>query len=332
MGNDCRVIDKEKLLKFFIDGGEIHSVVEFVRANDELELCFRGNNTPQYVCIYYKNHIAFRISAPNGRVKVEISANHARYTDKKIWKTNLNNIGLSDLKVTAYKKGEGFSSSGYITIDAKGFSSEDWQNVWENIKPLMDDYFDPEKNVDFFKKEIGRTIKKKKPDYLEKQAQQRLFSAWNNMNSEYYLYDLEYMQKGDKELNKNKPDALALRMKDGKAEAFVLVEVKSKVCSIGGKSGLKNHIKGMKEFIVAANNNGIIENRADEVIKVIEEYKDLKLRNITHLISEEEKNKILKNQEIIIIFTDDAYDEYKNNEIFKEEVDSILGDVKLICF
>ena len=114
---------------------------------------------------------------------------------------------MSDLKVTAYKKGEGFSSSGYITIDAKGFSSEDWQNVWENIKPLMDDYFDPEKNVDFFKKEIGRTIKKKKPDYLEKQAQQRLFSAWNNMNSEYYLYDLEYMQKGDFEAAVNRLQA-----------------------------------------------------------------------------------------------------------------------------
>ena len=84
--SDCRALSKD-FLKEFKQGGRFAPFIELVKKyHDELEICFRGNNSPaEAVCIYYNNHLVYKIEA-NGNITINF--NHARYSIdyKEYWK------------------------------------------------------------------------------------------------------------------------------------------------------------------------------------------------------------------------------------------------------
>ena len=100
--------DSRALTKTFIDklNGELHPFVELIDNDDRLELCFRGNQSPnQAVIIYYKNHQMFKILDTG---KISFNYNHVRYClpeEEKKYRAKLLDLGFT-IKDKYNDKGE----------------------------------------------------------------------------------------------------------------------------------------------------------------------------------------------------------------------------------
>ena len=73
-------------------GGSLYGLRDLVAANDDLELCYRGNSGDKIV-IYYKNHSMFDIvnlKRSQNQYKLTVSFNHARYEED--WQKKLENL------------------------------------------------------------------------------------------------------------------------------------------------------------------------------------------------------------------------------------------------
>jgi hypothetical protein len=317
---DCRAISLDLLEK--LQNGGFAEFVNFVRKTEKedleykLALCFRGNNNPESVVIYYHNNMVWKLNvARNKKLKVTISFNHARYTEN--WKEKLEilhekynfaqNKNLED--IIKRKKDNNEIEIGYLTAQSDSFDKNFVEGTFNDVlKPIINDFFNPDLKFDYFKnKDENHRV------YLEKTKQQELYLKFNNTKNGLLIYDLEFAQKRVKnvEENKNQPDMLGVKYKNEKIEKLVFVEVKSTESAvIEKKSGLIKHIDGMETYLKDKN---AINNRMIEANKILNNYKDLKLRNIKNVQS-------FSNLpiEIRVILTNDAIEYFKRNKSYYE--------------
>lgn len=338
---------KSELFNVIAEGGPLHDIIRFIKDNnkiegEELELCFRGNSDPGYITIYYKNHIVFRISGTDINPKVEISTNQGRYTEN--WHDEYLILGL-DLSIKEVKKKNPNKNSkvkyvysyvikqgDYVQIKPKSgkYDYGFWQESWIVLSRILDNYFSEEKDYDYYRKSFGVEQTGRKKDLkIEKQAQQRLFTKFNSFSDGLYFYDLEYMQKGDISLNKNKPDALAIEYIKGKASSLIYVEVKSLTKSIDGESGLSKHLLGMQDYIEKSRHKGLIENRVEEADMILTQYRTLGIRSVPDKpFSDTEKEKLKRKQKIMVILTDYVERDYLSDPEVKKKIDEQIDEAK----
>ena len=328
---DCRAVSKE-LMDELKDGG-FKDFIEYVKKNkNDLVLCFRGNSTPKYVAIYYKNHYVWKLSiTKNKELKVTISFNHARYTNnwkeelKKLYenynfnsvctknklkeKYNLqkeefftgNKLNLEGL-TEAFKKGLD-SSDGYLTVTKKSYDKDFVEGSGKILRHIIDDHFTDKFDRDEFKG-IDNVIH---PNKIEKKRQHDLYLKNDNSKDGLFIYDLEFTQPKAKELRlqKNQPDMLGIRFEKGKPKTLAIIEVKCTKAVMDGKSGLNEHLEKMKEYI---EKKEISENRRKEVVEIMNQYNNLNLRNAPQIEEFDIKSIPF---ELGIFLTDDAIEEYE---------------------
>lgn len=262
---DHRYLSDEALEKFLpLPGRHYHKFVELVKNHkNELAFCFRGNNKDQGTAIiYYKNHVAFAISAKGD---VTFDFNHARYMeDWSRQKDELEKWGYTfaqyagTFKRTEYKYPSGevrdSYSIGTATLAAEqaaALTMDGLEQLYQkNIKVMIEAYFNAkqEGKYDYFRKAATGEERPAKA-LTEKIAQQKLFLTCKSLNG-YFIYDMEFSQPEGKTLDcENQPDMLAIRFnRDGEPERLVFVEVKSKKSALNGMSGVRPHVCGMERY------------------------------------------------------------------------------------
>lgn len=308
---DCRAIKNEKLLTALQKGG-FKNFVEFVKLHDELVLCFRGNDQPENVVIYYNNHQVWKLFiSRNDQLSVQISFNHARYS--KEWKEKYETL-CSKYKFArkkSIKNKENEIDINKLTASIpynEEFSKEFVKGTFDIMKQIICTFFNPNFQYDYFK-----ATKKRKADLLEKRKQQELYIRYNNLDNGIFVYDLEFTQRRIKDIqeNNNQSDMLGIEFKNAKPNKLLLIEVKSKKGAMPGGSGLVNHITKMEKY---AKDKNAVNNRMIEAKKILEQYKMLELRNIkqTYEIS----NLPIK---LLVILTDEAEEYFIRNKLFCEK-------------
>ena len=304
---DCRAVG-ENLLRELKEGGGFEEFVKFVRNNENLILCFRGNGSPEHVTIYYNNHQVWKLYIDKNKLIASVSFNHARYSID--WEkafdalcNNYNFIGEKKEKDNITDVGE---MRAEIPLDRK-FSKEFVEGTYRIMKPLIDDFFDMNLQFDYFKKQ---TPKRSKSNLVEKKKQQELYIRYDNLSNGIFVYDLEFAQPKGKNVKKddNQPDMLGIEFKNKKPVKLLLMEVKSTEPAMKGKSGFKKHILAMEEYLKEKNSE-TVKNRIKEAIKILKQYKELKLKNVT-----QEYNFDTLPIEIRFILTDEAVDYFYRNK------------------
>ncbi len=335
---DSRKVSDEMLYE--LKHGRFSEFVKFVKQNPnkKLALCFRGNGRDS-VIIYYNNHKVWELVKEDNNCYVKVSFDHARYTEN--WKDILKEfcekygfIGRDYRKIdidNAIKKEETKRSYRYTVgsiISKNGnYNKEFVENTYDLIIPIIETYFDPSINKDWFKSTYERKDIKNvnKHGFIEKKSQQKIYLESNDGENGLYIYDLEFAQRslpGIEKL-KNQPDMHAIRFKNGKPESFVVIEVKStKSAMRTGKSGFKNHLEGMEDYIF--NHKDLVENRLKEAYDIISQYQKLGLRKIKDFDNNNnlELFTSMKNIEIRFILTGEAakyYNANKNSNRVKRE-------------
>jgi hypothetical protein len=128
-----------------------------------------------------------------------------------------------------------------------------WGRAKEILTGLIDDFYDSEKKMDYFKGE--ETTGKRR--YLEKQDQQKLILHNRFWEDGFFVYDMEYEEPGgskqkeseDSDL-KSRFDLLALQVEKGAARKLWLLEVKSTLAACNDTdSGLKKHSGDMATYL-----------------------------------------------------------------------------------
>ena len=316
---DSRALDNTEI-KDFMEGGNLYSFVKLVKEHEELELCFRGNGRPKYISIYYNKLQAFKVDLEG---VVEISYRTARYwKDCKREYKELVNAGFRRCKTHIGKpEEESFETfvdkktlSLYNKIDNVIDKFKSIEELYVNIvRPMLENYANNIEQYDYFKEGPGTSHPR-----CEFKAQHKLFDELRETKSGYFLYDLEFHQKGDG--NANEPDMLGLKFdNDGKPEKLVFVEVKSTKSALKDTgnnkkgSGLKGHIEKTIEYI---KDERLINNRKDEAYSIMRNYATLNLRGLNERTSFDEHNFKKLDLETLFVFTDEAKKKLENGSEF----------------
>lgn len=322
-GEDSRALLPENLELFKL-GGELHPFVQLVKKHEELELCFRGNGNPERVSIYFNNHQVFKIER-SGTIRV--SFNHARYCEN--WEKYLEMLEEGyDFNIPApekrFKKNKDSIGELKRLSENPPLTTEKVETLYtEIIKPIFEQYFavgGVKDTVDYFKRKINSNVKdesEKLNDIVtpyrltEKIKQQKLYSSIKEKKSGYFFYDLEYMQKGNK--NSNQPDMQAIKFdENGKPARIVFVEVKcTKAAWKGGRSGLADHVKRMKLY---EKQKESMDARRIEAYQILTQYAELGLRGLDESINFQHSDFIDLPLEILIVLTGDAKSLWNKDE------------------
>lgn len=331
--NDCRALSENDFQKFF--NGDLSPFVELVKKHDELELCFRGNDKNPCVCIYYNNHVIFKIHV-NGIIV--ISFNHARYS--KCWKTYYEKLkeagfkgSIRNLELKENRRNKEVAKQitvGNMTAN-KQFTVSELEKIYKDILlKIFIKYFKVAGNndvADYFKFDVkgDSGCKVNVPDKLEKVRQQALFTKMKFIKNGYFFYDMEFAQKHkskderdqDKKYN-NQADMLAIKFNNNqKPEKIVLVEVKCKKASLYNDSGIKKHLEKMEPYIKTSSDKEIDkrkEQRRIEAWQIMNQYATLGLRGLSTANIFDYDNDFKKlDFQILLVFTDNAIDEWHKN-------------------
>ncbi len=167
--------------------GDLQSLTQLVNDLKELELCYRGNH--RIITLYYKGHVVFNVfkykekNRGKGKYKITFDFGHARYTENwGEYYAKLKAIGFSHSSDMQDKKRNNIK---YIINDG---DDPDWAELVKTITPLIDDFFSPDKNKDFFEDKI----KTSKGALLEKIRQQEIMTALKETDTGYFIYDMEF--------------------------------------------------------------------------------------------------------------------------------------------
>ncbi len=334
--NDCRALSNSFLVEF-MPGGKYHVFVDLInKYNDELEICLRGNNQPsEAVCIYYNNHLVYKIEA-NGNITINF--NHARYSSnyREYWKLINHTYGFNKsavdnprIKVSEKKNKRGhtsyYTSIGIITSKFSEDLGRNVEKIYVNcIRRMLIDSFDFLCCTDQFRATANKyagyrgklTQTGKKSLWLEKIRQQQLFSKIKYQKDGYFLYDLEFAQKtidgvdDYEDALTNEPDMLAIYFDDkGLPKKFVFVEVKSTETAYSGESGMVEHLKKMKEY---PTDN--LPARLREAALILYQYKQIGICDIEQDVIMERFIEVANNKpEYLFIFTDKAVKKFKDD-------------------
>lgn len=121
---------------------------------------------------------------------------------------------------------------------------------------------------------------------VEKHVQQELFLLNHKLRDGLFIYDLEFQQpKKDGVVlgESNKPDMFAIRFdSNGNMKSICLVEVKSTITAFSGTSGVKNHMRGMLEYLSYITEKGLLINdRKREACNILNQYRSLGLYGLS---------------------------------------------------
>lgn len=299
---DHRYLSKQSLEKFYPP--EYHKFVELVQDHSgELAFCFRGNSRDQGTAvIYYKNHVAFAISAKGD---VTFDFDHARYM--KDWRTQkaaLEQYGYIFRKYNGpfHWTGKKYSigTAAMAPEQAAALTRTQLEQLYtDHIKVMINCYFsaNQKKECDHFREEV--TGEKRIAKALkEKIAQQELFLTWKSPTG-YFIYDMEFSQPQSELLEcGNQPDLLAVRFnRDGAPERLVMIEVKSRKSALKGNSGVRPHVDGMEHYL-----DWLLPVRGRDAYHILEQYGKLGLpATLPAGCTEETFSKLPK--EALMIFT-----------------------------
>lgn len=334
--------------------------------NEKLALLLRGNGNQ--IIIYWHNHKLWELSLnKSGKGKVVFDYNHARYM--KNWKHCLEELktkyGFCVTKSRDITKNNNQTNCkiGKITSSQETFSQEFVEETFEIFSKMIDNFLgldkEDEKRTDYFATELSeeKNIKIENNNvriHLEKCWQHRLFFELKNTDNGYYVYDLEFSQpypgkndiisvvgengynsgiKTDKVKEKwsvNEPDMLAIRFEHGIPKAIVFIEVKCTNAACRGKSGLKNHLKGMEAY---ANKEIFRKTRIKDAEECLKQYQKMGFLDSKIEIPNLEGLGF----EILLVLTtatdkngkDAGAIKYYNNN--KNEVDSWIKDCEMDC-
>ena len=313
---DSRAIS-HKLLKEFSDKeGALYSFLHIVkRHDDELNVCFRGNNNA--IEIYYLNHLVWKLTpADKGNFRVSFNFNHAKLMPDRM-------EYLKRLEMDG--KGFVLKNTGEIEWIKESFSKKDINDgLWQIFKDIMDFCFDPLKGT----------------PQIEKRWQHKFFRDFHTyecLTKGFYVYDLEYHQKlpNKKELNKmfigktddelksmgvhsdvmknvvvkNEPDFIGIELDTETNESYLIFgEIKSLYKSCNGKSGIMSHLEKMKEFMET---DILVNKRKAEAESMLQQYSAI--GDITKTTGLEGLSKRLKIKNVLVL-TDSKYHD-KNNTV-----------------
>lgn len=345
---DCRAIP-ERFLKRFCSPTIGLSMIPFVKLvidHNELELVLRGNhygknpNAGGEVVIYRNNHAMFTIRANT----VTFNPNYLRYDPD--WEDAIGQL------VETYKYNEGIipklgpvirteNPKTHVVSYSCSFEKDSLSvpitqdlisrlpDLYVLLTTIFDTFFSTEEkyyqdqfllwgnmNDPVYK---GNVEFKKKKIELEKIRQQQLFTQMKSQKNGYFFYDMEFEQKHKTKVDaekdrknglNNKPDMQAIRYnEEGKPEAWVFVEVKCTESAYDGTSSLKDHIEKMRKYI--ANTDNLIRRRREAYL-MLHQYEQIGLIKLERNIEPSEYENLPA--EIILIFTDDAIDKWKNDK------------------
>jgi hypothetical protein len=295
--------------------GELKGLMDLIRRDKTLQLCFRGS----YISVYYRGDSLFKIQqGSNNRYKIYFNFNHARYT--KNFKEQLEK--LEKLKYVYKVSGDDEKKqrrSVTCLCSTKLCSYRFWDDSSKIFKLLIDDFIDPsaEKRHDYFNK---KDLKNKNP-HLERQRQQAIMRVNNSLSkTTYFVYDMEYDQprNSSEEVKSGRFDMLALRRINPEYYNLVFIELKStKAACCNKKSNISKHYEDLIKYV---NNKDLIEVRKDDAIQICKQYIELELV--------EKRSIRIKGVEILFVFTDEASQYAK--EIKKDKEKCILDENSLI--
>lgn len=290
--------------------GKLKGLVETIKKDADLLMCFRGGLKAEYVNVYYRGHSLFKISVSSRGYVVEFDFNHARYT--KDWQGALNAlqpIGYrlnSDGELQKYKdQADGGVRSPrnvlHRSIARDPLPQDFWQSSSLALKRLVDDFFDPDKTKcrDYFKDYSGKQQSNKtKQQLLEKVRQQQIMKANQSLSGPYFIYDMEYAQARNSKDEKvgGRFDMLALRRMADDLYRLVFVELKSTKSACVGKSGIREHESDLSAYTKSAE---YLEVRRKDAIGICEDYAALFLDGASVITIDDKL-------EILFIFTDEA--------------------------
>lgn len=291
-----------------LNAGTLKGILENVKNNNNLHLCFRGNSTPPSVIIYYNNHIVLRISylrrgPHNDNFKIAVSANHSKSEEKRALLEELRNKYQFNIPKKLNEEDINRLSYPYCYISKNAtLNSSFFKDLCNLMINVIDSFF-------------GKNNKKVK--YIEKKRQHELFTNLVEQADGYYAYDLEFSQKyvsqaaREAEGKQNHPDMLGIRYENGLPKALTLIEVKSTRAACKDKTtGLEIHISGMIDYLKSAH----MKDRKQEAIDIIDLYKRLNIHQAPKSLPNSTQN---IGYEIIVILTDGAIKYYEQEYVKK---------------
>ena len=325
---DSRAVDP-KLLNAVVDKhGAMNVFLRFVQEHEELNICFRGNNSA--IEIYYYNHVVWKLSAGKNRCwKVSFNIGHAKDMPNEV-------------ELRKYFKDHDFKmkpDGKTIYMEKSHFTEEDINNdLWCRFKEIMDYYFNPSNGS---------------PN-IEKRWQHKFFKDFHNDKYIFdglYIYDLEYHQKlphkedlfkiwglkTDEELKEmrvhstvmktdlvpanNEPDFLGVEFDKGKNEACLIFgEIKSLYDTCGGQSGIYVHLDRMREYL---NLDVLIKKRKDEAEAILKQYAAIGDINDSYCFDGLSEKLSVKN---VLVLTNSQYFNEEQSSVV--EWDGKLGAIK----
>ena len=296
------------------------TLVQYVRDNlpngkESVAMCFRGS----YICLYYRCQKLLEIKKDKntGKIIALFDFNHAKFIRDDDEYEQI----LHDLKDTYRVKGfdSDFESkkSHPIYFDFFEVSKNDLVNILNLYKKITDSYATRPERLPYrfgapTPKKEGQIPLGKTYNNLEKDRQQEIF-AENFMRSDRIIYDVEYIEPKNKEVE-GRFDMLGI-MREGDQYYLELIELKSleKSCrdeknKKGVTSGVKKHVRDYQKYL---KNEALVNTRIREAKLILEDLKTVfgipfGLANLPII------------PRIRFIFTDDAAKLYDTTQIENE--------------
>ncbi len=286
--------------------GMFYQFNQFVKEpSKDLVVALRGNSGSNgAIIIYYCNHVVWELSLGgkknNQDYKVRFNYDHARYYDAEDCLEPLKRLKDQDTigfkEVSEKQEGQDFKIDkdgrpgiGYVQWSRKAGSPYECEKIeasYKEILCIMKSYFNIRLEKDMFREKVGVSTasENRKPSYVEKRWQQRLFQHMKSTDGKeetaVFAYDLEFAQKFKEssirnEIGVNEPDILALRFKDGKPAKLLLIEVKStKSACVSQTSGIPQHLEGMKRY---SEEELFMKSRMEDVWEILKQYQKMEL-------------------------------------------------------
>ena len=291
--------------------GSLKVILDYIVANPDLNLCFRGNATDKegrVITIYKNNHRLLNI----------IKMLKAKYS----YKLEFNYKHVTEEEKDDYKHKLGARWSLKQSKDNERMECELTDN---------DDRDFICKSLDCLVEILDKYFLIKGNSLLEKKRQHELFAAFSdvsNAEEDYFIYDLEFYPPKNfyENLPSNQADFLAVNYNAGCVNKIVFGEVKSKEGALSGKSGLLSHLEKMLKW---KDNIVFVNNRKRELKVLLEHYAKLGLSKNVEDINFLDVDKC--DVEILVILTDDAIDKYdkasgEGKDTYRNIVDKEYSD------
>lgn len=273
----------------FMKGGIFSGLIDAVKADGEMAICFRGKD--KYCNIYYRANNVLRIVDKTGNNEFELifDFNHARYTKewesirKNLIKDFLIEIDVKPKKMKGYQNYQEKTATAKLKLRYDEQKEINWKGLLAIYKGLINDFTDGNKNIDYFKTP-NKTVKNKNT-HIEKNDQQRILMA-NFNNPGFFIYDMEYSQHRpykdyvDSESHdmNGRFDMLGIRQ-DGDKQTLILIEVKSTVKACKDEenpnkkgSGVNKHRYDLERYLKS---DLLIDVRKKDAVKIIGLYNEL---------------------------------------------------------